>query len=170
MPSIEPLLKHVRAGKLEKIQPLTSQYSPQELGQALRAAIVHNQSHCVEFLVPYVAVCQDVDANNLTPLENAFWTTIVNDKKSDFECILKWVDAGKNDSAFLYMACQFQRFDMAQRLLPLSDVESVWQRMEKRGMETQCFDVIREEYEAFKQNKLLNTVVKHKSGSVARKI
>lgn len=170
MPSIENLLKHIRAGKLEKIKPLASQYSPQELGQALRAAIVHHQAHCVEFLVPYVAVSQDLDANNFTPLENAFWTSIVNDKKSDFECMLKWVDAGKNDSAFLYMACQFGRFDMAQRLIPLSDVESVWERMEKMHLETQCFDIIREEYEALKQNKLLNTVVKHKNGSVVRKI
>lgn len=170
MPNIETLLKPIRAGKCEKIKPLVSKYSPQQLGQALRAAIAHDQAECVEFLVPYVAACEDLDANNMTLIEMAFWTAIVHAQKRDFNCMFKWVDASKNDSAFLYTACQYRRLDMAQRLIPLSDMGAVWKRMEKMNLEEECFDVIRKDYEALEQNKRLNSVVKHKTGSVARKI
>lgn len=170
MPNIENILKHVRKGSLEKVKPLVSQYSPEQLGQALRAAIVHNHHSCVAFLVPYVAVSQSVDAYNLTVLEHAFWTSIVHKKNKDFDCIFKHVDVTKNDSVFLYMACQSENLYAASHLVPFSNIEVVWEKMENQKLNKECFDIIRQDYEAFQQNQLLNSMVERKSGFTQRKL
>ncbi len=170
MLNFNTFLRHARTGNVEKLKPLVSQCSGQELGQALRTSIVENHSDCVEFLVPYVALCQDLDAAQLTPLDHAFWTTIVHKKDKFFDCIFKHIDATKNDSSFLYMACQFGNCYAASRLVPLSDIHTVWEKMQKNNLEKESFDMIREDYEAFKQKQVLNTVVEHKKGSKQRKI
>lgn len=168
--NIHTFLKHAGTGNIDKLKPLLTQCSGEEMGQALRSAIVHGQHQCVDFLAPHVAVYQNMDAAGLTPLDHAFWTTIVHKKNQDFDCILKHVDATKNDSAFLYMACQFQNSYAASRLVPLSDIQAVWGKMESHQLEKECFDVIRQDYEAFKQNQLLNSVVDHPHRSTRRKI
>lgn len=170
MPNLNILLKHARTGNVDKLKPLVSQYSGAELGQVLRAAIVENHSGCVEFLVPYVALCQDVDAAQLTPLDHAFWTTIVHKKDNFFDCIFKHIDAKKNNSSFLYMACQFGNCYAASCLVPLSDIHAVWEKMQKNNLEKECFDIIRPDYDAFKQKQLLNTVVGCKKETKQRKI
>lgn len=120
MANIENILKHVRKGSLEKVKPLVSQYSPEQLGQALRAAIVNNHHSCVAFLVPYVAVSQSVDASNLTVLEHAFWTSIVHKKNKDFDCIVKYVDVTKKRQCVFVYGLSKRKFI---RCLPFDAVQ-----------------------------------------------
>lgn len=164
------ILQHARTGNIDKLKPLLPQCSGEEMGQALRAAIVHGQHQCVDFLVPHVTTCQSVDAAGLTPLEHAFWTTIVHKKNQDFDCILKHIDPTKNDSSFLYMACMYQNSYAASRLIPFSNMQVVWERMENQKLEKECFDVIRQDYEAFQQRQFLNTVLEPTNRSTQRKI
>jgi len=168
--NIHTFLKHARTGNVEKLKPLLDQCSGEEMGQALRAVIVHGQHQCVDFLVPHVAACQNVDAAGLTPLEHAFWTTIVHKKNQDFDCILKHIDPTKNDCSFLYMACMYQNAHAASRLVPLSDVQVVWERMENQELEKECFDIIRQDYEAFQQRCVLHNSVEQPTRSTHRKI
>lgn len=68
------------------------------------------------------------------------------------------------------MACQSENSYAASHLMPFSDIEVVWAKMESQKLDKECFDIIRHNYEALKQNQLLNSLVERKSGSTQRKI
>lgn len=167
--NVEKLVQCVRKGNVGKVKALVSLYPPEDLGQALRAAIVHNQSECVEVLAPLVATSTQEDAKGLTAIDYAFFTAITNGNVLAFTRIFPCVDFNKNNN-FLFFACQFRRRNMAQHLIPHSNLEEVWNKLISQQASEEQLDIIRAPYEALQQNKRLQNVVGHPAPSAPRKL
>lgn len=167
--SVEKLVQWVRKGNVGKVKGLVSLYAPEDLGQALRAAIVHNQSECVDVLAPLVAASTQEDPKGLTAIDYAFFTTITDGNVSAFKRILPCIDFKKSTN-FLLFACQFQRSTMAQHLIPHSNLDEVWDKLVSQRASKEELDVIRAPYEALQQNKLLQNAVDRPAPSNPRKL